>query len=255
MYNITPKTLFIGRKVLYLPTCHSTNDIAVALVRDNKAFEGTLVVTSNQTAGRGQRGNQWEAEAGKNLTFSLILKPIFLTANEQFRLNIAISLGIHEFLNVYFPQEDIKIKWPNDVYHKDRKLGGVLIENTLKKYALESSVVGIGLNVNQTHFRENKAVSMKNASGQSEDYDLETLLTTLVETLESNYLHLRNGAWERMKSHYLNHLYWYQEEHLFSCNDQLFSGRIVGIDATGRLALDTGIALRYFDLKEIAFIE
>lgn len=255
MYNITPKTLFVGRKIIYLPSCHSTNDQAAVLVRDQKAWEGTLVVTGNQTAGRGQRGNQWETEAGKNLTFSLILKPAFLTANEQFRLNIAISLGIHEFINGYLSKTDTKIKWPNDLYHKGKKLGGVLIENSLKKYALESSIIGIGLNVNQTQFREAKAISMKTASGQTDDYDLERLLTALAETLESNYLLLRSGAWEMIKSRYLNHLYWYQEDHIFCHDHQYFNGRIVGVDAAGRLALDLGQTLRYFNLKEITFIE
>jgi len=255
VYNITPKTLFVGRKIIYLPSCHSTNDQAAAVVRDNKAFEGTLVVTCNQTAGRGQRGNHWEAEAGKNLTFSLILKPVFLAANEQFRLNIAISLGIHEFINVYLSKTDTKIKWPNDLYHKDKKLGGVLIENSLKKYVLESSIVGIGLNINQTQFTEAKAISMKMASGQTDDYDLELLLTALAETLESNYLLLISGSWEVIKRRYLNHLYWYQEDHVFCHDNQYFSGRIVGIDTAGRLALDLGQTLRYFSLKEITFIE
>ncbi|MES2731891.1 MAG: biotin--[acetyl-CoA-carboxylase] ligase [Bacteroidota bacterium] len=256
MYNITPKTLFVGRKLIFLPTCHSTNDTATTLLKDEKVFEGTIVVTSNQTAGRGQRGNQWEAEASKNLTFSLILNPTFLTASEQFQLNIAISLGSHDFLKIYYPTEyPIKIKWPNDLYHKDKKIGGILIENILKRYTIEHSVIGIGINVNQSNFTESKAVSMKLASEQPNDFDLTILLTELAQCLEQNYLLLRNGGLEVMKSRYLQHLYWYQEQHTFRGQAHLFEGKIVGIDAIGRLALETQGIIQYFGLKEIEFIE
>jgi len=255
LYNITPKTLFIGRKVLFLPTCHSTNDIAASLIREGEVWEGIIVITSDQTRGRGQRGNQWEAEAGKNLTFSVILKPTFVTANDQFQLNIAISLGIHDFLSVHFPKEAIKIKWPNDIYHKDRKLGGVLIENALKKYDIETSVVGIGLNVNQTAFANEKAVSMKMASGQSQDYNLEELLATLAESMERNYLLLKNGRQATMKELYLQNLYRYQTPHRFRQNDQIFEGQIEDVDAFGRLVVLTNGSLRHFSLKEIEFIE
>jgi BirA family transcriptional regulator, biotin operon repressor / biotin---[acetyl-CoA-carboxylase] ligase len=255
LYNITPKTLFIGRKVLFLPTCHSTNDIAASLIKEGEVLEGLIVITSDQTRGRGQRGNQWEAEAGKNLTFSLVLKPAFITANDQFQLNIAISLGIHDFLSVHFPKEVIKIKWPNDIYHKDRKLGGVLIENALKKYDIETSVIGIGLNVNQTAFANKKAVSMKMASGQSQDYNLEELLVILAESLERNYMLLKNGRQAMMKERYLQNLYRYQTTHCFRQADQIFEGQIEDVDASGRLVVLTNGSLRYFNLKEIEFIE
>lgn len=255
MYNITPKTLFIGKNIIYLPTCHSTNDTAASLLRDGKVFEGTLVVTSNQTAGRGQRGNQWEAETGKNLTFSLILKPAYLTPNEQFYLNMAVSLGIYEFLNGFFSAEDIKIKWPNDIYYKDKKMGGVLIENVLKKSVIESAVIGIGLNVNQLQFAYPQATSMRLANPSlTSAYDLEVLLTQLVECLERTYLQLRGGQLEWLQKRYLQQLYWFREKHLFSRDGKRFEGQITGIDATGRLAMEADGTLHYFGLKEIEFI-
>ena len=98
MYKIYPKTLFLGQITQYLPSCQSTNDEASALIAHRDPAEGLVVITDNQTAGRGQRGNQWEAKAGQNLTISIILKPSFLAATEQFWLNIAISLGIYDAL-------------------------------------------------------------------------------------------------------------------------------------------------------------
>lgn len=217
--------------------------------------EGTLVVTDYQTAGRGQRGNHWEADAGKNLVLSLVLKPVFIKASEQFGLSVAISLGIHEFLAGYFPEEDITIKWPNDHYHKDRKIAGVLVENTLNKHTLESSIVGIGVNVNQTRFVENKAVSMRMATQErSGEFDLAVLLTELAQHLESNYLQLRTKGPESLKERYLLRLYGYQQERTFSQQGRLFRGRIVGVDAIGRLQVAEGPAIHAFGLKEIQFL-
>lgn len=259
MYNISPKSLFIGRKVRFLPTCHSTNDIASEMARDEAAFEGTIVITSAQTAGRGQRGNSWEAETGKNLTFSLILKPVFLTANDQFQLNIAVSLGIRNFLLNYCAAQHVWIKWPNDIYYKDRKMGGVLIENALKKYTIATAVIGIGLNINQIKFGESKAVSLLLATQQAENssnqYDLSLLLSELAESLEKYYLQLRSGSIATLRQEYLTSLYWFGEDHVFKSADQLFWGKITGIDAIGRLEVATEESVRYFGLKEIKFIQ
>eukprot|EP01137_Pigoraptor_chileana_P015025 Opistho-2@5140 len=107
-----------------------------------------VIITDNQTAGRGQRGNVWEASIGENLTFSLILKPNFLKASEQFQLNVAVSLGVLDCLSEYI-DEDLKVKWSNDIYFQNQKMGGILIENTLQGYQIGYSVIGIGLNINQ----------------------------------------------------------------------------------------------------------
>ena len=241
--------------MVFLPTCHSTNDIASSLLKEAAVPEGTLVVTDYQTAGKGQRGNHWEADAGKNLIFSLILKPGFVRASEQFGLSMAISLGIHEFLADYFPEEDIKIKWPNDHYHKGRKIAGVLVENTLNKQTIESSIVGIGVNVNQMQFVEKKAVSMRMAmEEQSTEFNLPMLLAELAQHLESNYLRLRTKGSEPLKERYLLHLHGHQQERTFSQRGRLFRGRIVGVDAIGRLRVEEGPAVHSFGLKEIEFL-
>lgn len=252
MYKIYPKTLFLGQIIQYLPSCQSTNDEASALIAHSDPAEGTLVITDNQTAGRGQRGNQWEAQAGQNLTVSAILRPVFLSASEQFWLNIALSLGIYDTLQPLLG-DALRVKWPNDIYVGNQKLGGILIENILHGYNIEWSIVGMGLNINQTEFGYSTATSLQLQSPLSNTYDLPGLLSRLCETLEQRYLQLRSGQRDTLKINYLQILYRYQEEHPFESEGQVFRGTIVGVDATGRLAIATDGQVRYFGFKEVSF--
>lgn len=216
--------------------------------------EGTVVVAAHQTAGRGQRGNRWEAAPGENLTFSLLLRPAFLRSAEQFRLSIAVALGVLDFLREHL-DEALKVKWPNDIFYGDQKLGGLLIENTLQGYGIADSVVGIGLNVNQLEFAVPTATSLRRATGQPFRYDLETLLARLLECLEAEYLRLRQGNHEAQKARYLAALYRYQEWHPFRDADgRIFNGQILGVDEAGRLALETEGGIRYFGVKEVGFV-
>jgi BirA family biotin operon repressor/biotin-[acetyl-CoA-carboxylase] ligase len=250
LYNIPPNTLFVGRNIVYLPSCHSTNDIAASLSRDSNVTEGTTVVTHNQTAGRGQRGNSWEAEPGKNLTLSVILKPSFLHASEHFQLNMAVSTACHQFLTQHFP-EDIHIKWPNDLYFGHKKLGGILIESVIKNNRLEEVVVGIGINVNQEQYSESKAISMKLISRV--EYSLEKLLPQLLTSLEQHYLKLKARDLPYIQNYYLKNLYFYQKKRTFKAN-RIFDGTIIGIDPIGRLQIETDGQVHSFSFKEIEFI-
>lgn len=251
MYKSKPKTLFIGKKILYLPSCQSTNDEAADLLRQGQGLEGTVVITDYQTAGRGQRGNQWVAKPGENFTLSVILRPHFLMANEQFRLNIAVSLGVFDFLLPYLGPH-LKIKWPNDIYVNNQKLGGILIENTLQGNRLESSVVGIGLNINQLDFEEGRATSLRLMLGR--ELSLEALLPELLASIEKNYLLLRNRKYDLLKTRYLQHLFRYQEPHLFQRAGEEIEGVIVGVAETGHLAVQINNKLEYFDFKEISYV-
>jgi len=118
------------------------------LLKQNNIAEGTVVSTFNQTKGRGNANNNWLSEADKNLSISIIYKPKFLLAKQQFYLNMAICLGIIDALK---PTAQFTIKWPNDIYYKNYKVAGLLIENTLIGENLKHSVIGIGLNVNQVY--------------------------------------------------------------------------------------------------------
>ena len=237
-----------------MPTCHSTNDIATQMIQSGKnVFEGTVIVTDNQTAGRGQRGNTWEASVGENLTFSIIFKPNFLKASDQFQLNVAVSLGVFDFLSEFI-DEGLTVKWSNDIYYEDQKMGGILIENTLQGYQIGHSVVGIGLNINQTQFSNLRATSLRNITQNPQRYDLSEMLKKLLESIEKNYLRIKNQEYESLKVRYLANLYRFGEYHYFRKNGQQFLGKIMVIDDTGKLGIETQGMILYFDFKEVEFV-
>ncbi|MCU0444551.1 MAG: biotin--[acetyl-CoA-carboxylase] ligase [Microscillaceae bacterium] len=251
MQNLIIDTLFIGQKIIYLPTCQSTNTYALDLLADDSVLEGTTVITSHQTAGRGQRGNTWEAEPDQNLTFSTILMPNFLPIVENFYLNMAVALGIQQFLENYLGS-GVKIKWPNDILYNRQKICGVLIENIIRKTIIEKSVVGIGVNINQTRFGVDTATSLKNIMGR--DFHLEPLLAQLLKSLEEQYLILRQKDHKQLKINYLHKLIGYQESLTYQVNDQYYEGKIMDIETSGKLKLEINNEIRSFDFKEISFV-
>lgn len=251
MLFYSPKTLFIGKQLIYLPTCTSTNTVACVMLLKNEAIEGCVVITDHQTQGRGQRGNLWEAEPDKNITLSLILKPVFLSIHQQFYLTISISLAVLDTIHCFVP-DSVKIKWPNDILAENKKLAGILIENSISGYNLQHSVVGIGLNVNQKKFRHPQATSLANVTNTT--YNKISVSEKLMEHIEARYLQLKNNRLDKLKFDYLQHLYCYQAPHLFLINKEQTQGIIVGIDETGRLAVQIKDTLRYFNFKEITFL-
>lgn len=255
MYKFHPKTLFIGQNSHYLPSCQSTNDEAADLLARTDPPEGTLIRTDRQTAGRGQRGNVWLAEPGQNLTVSLVLHPRFLAPAEQFWLNMALSVGIADAL---MPLTDglLRLKWPNDLFIENQKLGGILIENTVQGQSLAWSVMGLGLNVNQTTFALATATSLQARFPLPEGYNLPGLLAILCEHIEKRYLQLKAGYRAALKTVYLQRLFRYQEVHTYRdvLRDQYFRGFIAGIDSNGQLAVDVDGVIRHFGFKEIEFV-
>lgn len=248
---MVPQTLFIGQQLYFLPTCASTNSEAHQLLIKNEATEGCTVVTHCQTAGRGQRGNSWEAAPGQNITLSVILSPRFVPVRQQFYLNMAIALGVLDLLREQ-GMEQAQVKWPNDLYFEDKKLGGILIENSVNSHSLQHSIVGIGLNVNQREFSYPTATSMANVCGRGLDVEKSTI--RLLELLEKRYLQLRNGHTARLRYEYLQALYRYQEVHAYRIGQEQVQGQIVGVDEDGRLALQVEQELRYFSFQEIAYV-
>ncbi|MDN4164822.1 biotin--[acetyl-CoA-carboxylase] ligase [Cytophagales bacterium LB-30] len=248
LHKIFTKTLFLGKKLVFLPSCHSTNDIAADFIGQGLASEGMLVYTDHQTQGRGQRGNVWESGVGQNLAFSLIVQPRFLQASEQFHLQKAISLGVYDALSTVC--EGVKVKWPNDIYIHDRKVGGILIENSLRNTQVQWTVVGIGINVNQKEFSAPLAASLAYFTG--EEYDLFALMEDMVLHIEARYLQLRNGGHEVLSAQFEEVLYWKNEWHEFEA-ESVFQGQIVGLAPDGRLKIETSEGLRLFAFKEVVF--
>jgi BirA family biotin operon repressor/biotin-[acetyl-CoA-carboxylase] ligase len=251
MYKILANTLFLGKDIIYLTDCHSTNDEALERLRKRIVAEGSIVITGNQTKGRGQRGNQWFSEEGKNLTFSLVLQPKFLVPSGQFYLNIAISLSILDFLSEYI--QGVRIKWPNDIVHiSDGKLGGILIENSITQSALESSIVGIGLNINQRDFALSNACSLALLTGQ--EFDIWELFRGLVKHIETRYIQLKNADTTKLKEEYLLNLFRFDEWSDYEDNE-IFKGKIEGITEEGKLIIEKESGLiQQYAFKEVKFL-
>lgn len=251
MHKFLANTVFLGKDIIYLTDCHSTNDEAMDRIKSRKVDEGSIIITDNQIKGKGQRGSQWHSEAGKNLIFSLVLRPGFLDPGKQFYLNMVISLSVMELLHDYgFPA---KIKWPNDLRHEtDGKVCGILIENIIHQKSLDYAIVGIGLNVNQTTFELEKVTSLK-IWGVME-FDIWELFKSLVSKIEKWYLALKKGKEKEIKEIYLNHLYLFEEWSEYF-DDHQFTGRIIGINEQGNLLIENEYGrTKAYGLKEIRFL-
>jgi len=247
-------TLFVGKVLKQFASLASTNDYALLLLSKSKPSEGTVISTLNQYQGRGQIGSTWESEAEKNINFSLILYPTFLPVKDQFQLNQAMSLGVRDFVAEYL-LNPVKVKWSNDIYVREKKVAGILIQNSLMGSQIRASVIGIGINVNQTEFVSNphNPTSFKLETGT--DFDLEKLGAALCHCLEQRYLKLKFGQADAIQSDYLNHLYRYRETALFQRpNGIVFIGEIIGISETGKLGIRSDNEIEYFATKEIRFL-
>ncbi len=215
--------------------------------------EGTVIMADNQYAGRGQQENTWHAEPGMNLTASLFLKPRFLPVDKQFMLNMAVSIGIRDALRE-FVTENISIKWPNDIYYKDRKLGGILIENSIVGSGYKSAIIGIGINVNQTNFNPEQvktAASLREIL--QEDVNLMGLLAEICKRIEVQYLRLKANPSD-MTADYLSGLYRFQQIAAFKDSSDTFEGIIVDVSSRGQLIIEkAGLKVGY-SFKEVEFL-
>ncbi|WP_026954724.1 biotin--[acetyl-CoA-carboxylase] ligase [Algoriphagus vanfongensis] len=251
MYKILANTIFLGKDVHFLPECHSTNDTALQLVRQGEAKEGTIVITANQTRGKGQRGNVWNVQPGANLTFSIVLRPDFMDISEQFYLNMAISNAIKSVLSDYVPA--LKVKWPNDlVVPGAGKLGGILIENSIGPKGWEYAVAGMGLNINQVDFSVPGPVSLKALTGSQ--FDLEELFRLLVTEIEQMYILLKKGKWDIIRNTYLADLFLNGVMAEYETDHGAFRGKITGVDPFGRLQVEMENGeIQQYEFKTIRF--
>lgn len=242
----------IGNNTIHIKSIGSTNSYLKNLISEKFVQEGTLVCAKKQHDGRGQRGNIWLTESNKNLTFSFVVYPKFLHAEKQFLLSKITALSVAEFLKKHL--KVVKIKWPNDIYINDLKVAGILIENTLSGSNIASSVIGIGLNVNQTNFDKSlpNPTSMKLQTGSS--FDLDLMLQDLCVHLNFWYAELQKNNIEKIDINYTNSLYKYKEESWFKDKNGKFKAAIQGVDKIGQLRLiDSTGNIRLYAFKEVAF--
>jgi BirA family biotin operon repressor/biotin-[acetyl-CoA-carboxylase] ligase len=244
--------LFIGKVLISLEIVDSTNDYAKDLLSKSKPLEGTAIIAHTQQQGRGQFGNKWLSEPGKNLTFSIILYPVFLNASQQFSLTQAIALGIKDLLAALVPST-VSIKWPNDIYIDERKVAGILIENTIAGQFLTDAVIGIGLNLNQTIFGDlATATSVSLAAGK--EFDKEEVLQNLFHHIEARYLQVKSGHIKELQNEYLQSLYRINEPHNYRAEQDIIEGTILGVNQYGQLQMEIDGAVRTFNNKEVEFL-
>ncbi|MES2275653.1 MAG: biotin--[acetyl-CoA-carboxylase] ligase [Bacteroidota bacterium] len=254
MQNNIISGLFVGQNLVTLKEVASTNNYLKDLLSNSKPVaEGTVIMAESQYAGRGQQQNRWHSEAGMNLTFSLLLKPGFLPLQQQFDLTRAISLGVVNGLQnaTGLP---IQVKWPNDIYYGDKKLGGILVENMVQGSTIKNSVIGIGLNVNQ-HIFPNwvpNPTSVKQIL--QKDYDLHVLLSQICSCIEAWYLKLKANKLDEIREQYLANLYWLNQQHDFASDGIPFTGKIIAVRNNGFLVLSTKNGEKEFTLKQIEFL-
>ncbi|MFM1877066.1 MAG: hypothetical protein RL266_2803 [Bacteroidota bacterium] len=231
------ENLFIGSTVIRLERVDSSNNYARALIRDKMPIEGTLVLADEQLEGRGQRSNKWYSEPELNFTGSYILRPAFLAAKDQFMLSASVALAVLDLISEILQEETVKIKWPNDVLVNGKKIAGILIENSLRGNNLDNSIVGIGINVNQTGFAEGlNATSLKATSNK--EFDLDELISVLNSKLEKRYLQLRQGQHQPILSQFNQNLFGFDEEKMLTVNGNEGIFRILGARPSGELQLE-----------------
>lgn len=255
----------IGEPFIELAAVDSTNKYAMALVHaarlpdgQEPVKHGTAVFTHSQTAGKGQHGKSWVSEAEANLALSVIIRPEPLQLHEQFYLSAAVALAVHQFFSQYANKDELKIKWPNDLYWRDRKAGGVLIESVV--VSSESmvnlwqwAVIGIGININQTSFSPYlpNPVSLKQITGKS--FDTVALAKDLCNYLQKGIEFLSSGKKDEIIKQYNLHLYKKGLQVKLKKDNRVFETKIESVNSAGQL-IATDAIKHEFNFGEVEWM-
>jgi BirA family biotin operon repressor/biotin-[acetyl-CoA-carboxylase] ligase len=240
----------IGQKIIHLDTIDSTNNYAANLQKAGKIVHGTVIMADEQTAGRGQLGAKWHSKPAENLLCSVFIVPDNLSVHQQFLLTQYASLSVLNVLRKI--GINAQIKWPNDVYVNTKKIAGILIENTIKGTHISTTILGIGLNVNQLAFEELNATSSMNETNTF--YAINELVFLLINELNElwNVLDKKDSTF--LNEQYLQHLYLRNEKALFEDTSGIFEGKIVDVSPEGLLIVEKDNEKVAYSLKEIHFI-
>jgi BirA family transcriptional regulator, biotin operon repressor / biotin---[acetyl-CoA-carboxylase] ligase len=246
------KTISLGSPLIRLASVDSTNTYATQLMRKESVTEGTVILAEVQTQGRGQGGNSWLSDKGLNLLASIILKPDFLPAHQQFYLSMCISAGIQEYIS----KKDVPavIKWPNDILIHHKKVAGILIENTILSQNLNTSVVGIGLNVNQEIFPAGLPDPTSLKLELHKSFDVPAVLGELLPFVEARLSQLYAGNFNEIKTLYLNKLWLMNTRARFTDRLGTYEGKIVDVAESGELVVvTTNGETRLYGFKEVVY--
>lgn len=240
--------MIFGKDIIHLSDVNSTNNFAAKLFSDNLCQNGSVIMSDYQINGKGQRGNFWQSENGKNLLCTFVYQPDILSVENQAQINWATSLSVKACLEKY--DLEVKIKWPNDIVVNGIKICGILIENLLKGNFISTSFIGIGLNVNQLKFIDFLATSIQIETENS--FTNREILDSLI--LEMNfYFDLLKRDKSTLKNKYLSSLFRLNENCLYESESVVFLGKIINVSTTGLLVIEKNGVHQEFGLKMIKY--
>jgi BirA family transcriptional regulator, biotin operon repressor / biotin---[acetyl-CoA-carboxylase] ligase len=243
-------------EIIHLKTVGSTNKFALEFVETSPIKNGLVIWADEQTAGRGYGENRWESEAGKNLTFSLVIKPLYIHPANQFAITQLVSVALQKTIKNITGRNDIRIKWPNDLYVGNKKLAGILIQNIIKGDEIDLSIIGIGLNVNQETFSPKLPNPVSIMQLTSKFTEREKLLNDFLQTFQNEYEKSGSPLFQEMigKS-YFEKMYLFNEWATYEASGEQFKGKILGVGPFGHLILflENGEE-RQFGFKEVELI-
>lgn len=246
------ETSFTGGQIIRLQSVDSTNNYAARLVKEVKPPEGTVIMAHEQVLGKGQMGNTWYAQPGKNLTFSLILYPKYLNHDRIFIMSQVTALAVSDLLMHY--GIDNQVKWPNDIITSKGKICGILIENQLAETQVSHAIVGVGINVNQhMDYSAFNATSMIEFTG--EERGLDHVLTDFCRFFDKWYLLMTAQKFDLIHNSYLLRLLHFGKKARYRYQEKNIEATIVDVEKSGKLKLRDGKdEFIYADLKEITFL-
>lgn len=217
--------------------------------------EGLALQAGHQTAGRGMGDNRWMSEPDQNLTVSILLKPVFLPPARQFFLNKSVATGVRNALSALCPDKVFKIKWPNDIIADNRKIAGTLIENRIMGQTYELSIVGVGVNVNQTRFPADLPNPTSLALLCNKSFSVRECLNHLLFHTGKQYDRLAKGHFDDLDREYLHHLLGYGQRVRFTKEGDVFEARITGVDEYGKIILQHHSGKREaYAMKEVQML-
>ena len=244
----------IGNPFIELQSVDSTNNYAMARIHEGMAQAGTAIFAHDQTKGKGQRSKSWTSEKNANISISLILQPSFLSVSNQFKLSACMAVATQHFFSKY-AGEETTIKWPNDIYWRDRKAAGILIENIMGSDAVQWkwAVAGIGININQTNFGAElkNPVSLKQITGK--DQDTVYLAKEFCRITDHFYKTLIQHNFESILKVYNKHLYKKNQLVKFKKGSRIFKAMVKEVLINGQLVLEHGVE-EYINAGEVEWI-
>jgi len=240
---------YSDKHFVILDVVDSTNNYAMQKVHERLAKHGVAYFSTNQTHGKGQRNKEWKSVSGQNIAISIVIEPFELKIDRQFQLSIAVSLAAHDFFNE-FAINETSIKWPNDIYWRDRKAGGILIENVLSGNNWKFAIIGIGFNINQTVFNAElkNPVSLKQITGKN--FDLIALGKQLHQQVMKRYQDLVQLPFEQFLNEYHEKLFCLNQTIQLKYEGAVIETKFKGVLATGQLVTDAG----NFTMSEVEWI-